>query len=62
MSAILSSKINLVDHKSGKQSIAALFEQDNLSDADLKALKEEYLHNNFMRVKLDQYFLKSMKM
>lgn len=62
MSSILGTKINLASTKSGKQSIASILEQGNLSDDDLRVLKEEYLHNNFVRVKMDQYFLKSMKM
>lgn len=61
MSSILGSKINLANNKSGKQSIASILEQKNLSDEDLRVLKDEYLHNNFMRVKMDQFFLKSMK-
>lgn len=40
MSAILSSKINMLENRTGKQSITAILEQDDLSDEELKALKE----------------------
>ena len=39
-----------------------ILERDNLSDEELKELKDEYMSNHYFRIKMDNHFVKAMNM
>lgn len=46
-----------------KNSVKSLLEKNDLSDQELNQLKDEYLCNQYFRIKMDRYFIRvpSMK-
>lgn len=45
-----------------RNSLNTLLERENLTDEELKELKDEYMNNHYFRIKMDNQFIKTMNM